>query len=219
MAIIGLIFVISGIYPKFTGIIHAYITYSFLSYCDVIDGGDHLASNLTLLLIPITLLDNSKNHWLKNGLLYRKNYYLKLIQKTFYTLIHIQVCSVYLHAFVGKLFIDEWLNGTAAYYWLTNKYFGVHVMFTDLTVKILSNEFVTTFVTWGTLLLEFALASFIFVSRKSLKRRFLLFIIAILFHFCIFIFHGLASFFMVMFAAATIYLIPKNINYQVNFKS
>lgn len=208
-AIIGLLLVISGFYPRITGIIHWYISYSLLVYCDVIDGGDQISSNLTFLLIPLTLLDKNKNHWKSQGIVYSENYYSRIIQKIFFNLILAQVCIIYLHAFVGKLFIDEWENGTAAYYWLTNNYFGINPIFTQITRTVLANEYITTIITWGTLFLEFVLAAFIFVARDD-KRRYILFFIAVFFHFSIFVFHGLASFFFATFGALSIYLLPEN---------
>ncbi|SFI47304.1 sporulation-delaying protein SdpB family protein [Halpernia frigidisoli] len=215
-AIMVLLFVISGFYPKFSGILHWYVTYSFLISCDVFDGGDQIASNLTLLLLPLTVLDKSQNHWNSNGITFNSNYFLKLIQKIFYNLILVQICVIYLHAFVGKLAIEEWSNGTAAYYWLTHKYFGIAEPFRNFAQHFLANEYITTIITWGTILLEFILASFIFVSQND-KRRIVLFIVATIFHFNILIFHGLASFFFMMLAASSIYLIPLNKNYNLNF--
>ena len=215
IAVIGLISVISGFYPRLTGILQWYITYSFLTYCDIFDGGDQLSSNLTFFLIPLTIFDNSKNHWKDGGIKYQNNYFIQILQKIFFNLILVQVCIVYLHAFVGKLAIEEWTNGTAVYYWLTNTYFGINPAFTETARYILSNEFVTTFITWGTLFLEFTLSAFIFVSRND-KRRYFLFFVAVFFHFSIFLFHGLASFFFAAFAALTIYLIPENKIFNIN---
>lgn len=206
-----------GFYPRITGLIHWYISYSFIISCDVFDGGDQVSSNLSLLLLPLTLLDNSKNHWEEKNYTLRKGFALGLIQKVFFMLIFIQVSAIYLHAFVGKIFVEEWVNGTATYYWLTNKYFGVAPFLSDFTVSVLANEYVTTIITWGTLFLEFTLAAFIFVNRNDDKKRCLLFIIAVIFHLLIFAFQGLASFFFAMFAALTIYLIPENKSLSLNF--
>ncbi|MFL0140302.1 hypothetical protein V2647_12895, partial [Tenacibaculum maritimum] len=139
LSILVLITVILGFYPRVTGILQWYITYSFFMSADVVDGGDHIASNLTLLLIPLTLIDNNKNHWFENN---TPNKIFTYLKNSIFLLISIQVCAIYLHAFIGKLFVEEWKNGTAIYYWLTHNHFGVNPIFKNLTISILSNKFI-----------------------------------------------------------------------------
>ena len=56
-----LLFIATGIYPRFTGIIHWWITFSFFSAASTLNGGDQLANSLTLLFIPLALTD-PRNH-------------------------------------------------------------------------------------------------------------------------------------------------------------
>lgn len=209
LSILVLITVILGFYPRVTGILQWYITYSFFMSADVVDGGDHIASNLTLLLIPLTLIDNNKNHWFENN---TPNKIFTYLKNSIFLLISIQVCAIYLHAFIGKLFVEEWKNGTAIYYWLTHNHFGVNPIFKNLTISILSNKFIVILITWGTLLLEFLLSSCILLSKND-KKRYLFLFLGIIFHFSIIIIHGLVSFFFTMSAALFLYLIPNNKNY------
>ncbi len=212
ISIIVLFIVILGYYPKITGILQFYITFSFFVACDIIDGGDHIASNLTLLLVPITLLDNSKNHWFKKRT--TKQTFSQLIYYSSYLLIRIQVCVIYFHAFLGKFSVEEWLNGTDTYYWFTHTYFGINDIFVDYIKYFLSFPITVTLITWGTLFFEFLLSSALFMKRDN-KIRYYLLIIGILFHFSIFIIHGLASFFFTMSAALILYLIPFDIDYTL----
>lgn len=218
LSIIILLVTAIGFYPRITGILHFYVTYSLLVSCDVIDGGDHLASNLTLLLAPITIFDNNKNHWTNiNQINIMQNEFTIFIKKIFFLLILVQVSAVYLHAFVGKLFVEEWINGTASYYWFNHKYFGINNFFRPIFIFLFSNVFVCSFVTWGVLLLEFILSAFLIVRRDD-NRRYWMYFIAVTFHFSILIVHGLFSFFFTMFGALTIYLIPENVNIIFNTK-
>ena len=50
--------VISGYFVKITSMLHWYITFSFFSISTIIDGGDQIASILTLLIIPFENLLN-----------------------------------------------------------------------------------------------------------------------------------------------------------------
>jgi len=208
ISIIILLFVISGYFPFVTGVLHWFVTYSFFKSCNIIDGGDQVSAILTLLLIPITLTDKRKNHWKEN--VYEADTLKALISKTAFTLIKIQVCAIYLHAFVGKIPVDEWLNGTAAYYWLTHEYFGVNEVLRPVYNFFLTNAFFVTLVTWGTLIFEFALSSAIFVDNKKIKL--VLFILGFLFHFFILITHGLVTFFLAMTSALILYVLPNQLN-------
>ena len=58
IAILILLMVISGFYPRITGILHWYVSFSFFTSATIIDGGDQITAVLTLFLIPITLLDD-----------------------------------------------------------------------------------------------------------------------------------------------------------------
>lgn len=216
LSLILLAIIAIGIYPRFTAIIHWYVSYSFFSTSNVIDGGDHIASLITLLLIPILLFDQRKTHWDKG---YTKHDDLaSTISSSFYFLIKVQACVIYLHAMVGKLSVYEWLNGTAAYYWLTHEYFGINSFFRGFTEKLLENSFIVIVFTWGTLILEFLLSAAIILDKHS-NLRYYLFFGGIIFHFGIVIFHGLASFFFSMTSVLILYLIPYKLDIQLSLKN
>ena len=63
--ILLLMVVASGWRPRFTGLIHFYIAFSFHSSAVSLDGGEQVNVVLTLLLLPITLTDKRKWHWEK----------------------------------------------------------------------------------------------------------------------------------------------------------
>jgi len=139
ISIVVLLLVISGYYPFVTGVLHWFVTYSFFKSCVMIDGGDHVSAILTLLLMPITLTDKRKNHWQEN--VCEVDSLKALISKTAFTLIKIQICAIYFHAFVGKIPVAEWLNGTATYYWLTHEYFGINGALRPVYDFFLTNAF------------------------------------------------------------------------------
>jgi antimicrobial peptide system SdpB family protein len=207
-----LISVIWGIYPRFTGLLHWYVSYSFFAACTSIDGGDHITSVLSLLLVPLTLTDSRKSHW--GTPVQATNTTRSFFARSFFVLIQLQVCVIYLHAFAGKLEAKEWLNGTATFYWLTHEYFGVNEIFRPLLYKALANPYIVTFFTWGILVVEFVLAAGILLDPQSKKRKYLL-AMGISLHFGIFVIHGLASFLFATTAGLLLYLLPNG--YQFNF--
>ncbi|MFD0862190.1 sporulation-delaying protein SdpB family protein [Sungkyunkwania multivorans] len=206
IAIIALLIVIIGIYPRYFGIVHWYITFSFLKDCPVVDGGDQIASILTLLLIPLTLLDARKNHWNDPS---KKNDspYKQIIAHFMFFLIQLQVSFIYFDAAVSKLSVKEWMNGTAVYYWFTSPTFGVHPWLEPLVFPLLRNPISLTMITWGAIFLELLLAAALFMNYG--RRKYLLFA-GIAFHFLIILVHGLPSFFCSMTACLILYLLPSD---------
>lgn len=209
-SIIILVTVIIGVYPRFTCIFHWWVTFSFTSTSYVVDGGDQVASVLSLLLIPICITDKRKWHW--NSELTKSNFYIKTVCFFSYLLILIQVSVIYFHAAVGKFKSEEWVNGTALYYWFKNPLFGINPTLEVLIKPILKSPILLTFSTWGVIIFELFLASCIFINNKWILKRML--ILGIIFHSLIMIIHGLVSFNFSMCAALILYLIANNQNYD-----
>lgn len=210
-----LIPVIIGWRPMVTGIIHWWVTYSFVNSAVIIDGGDHIASILCLLLIPVTLTDLRKWHWstgqqtiiLTDSLTLRSIFaYCSLI------VVKIQISIIYLNSAAAKLFVTEWIDGTAIYYWFNHPVFGHPSWLSFLFEPIMYNGTSLFLLTWGTIIFEFILFAGLFM-KNSFKK--LLLIFGITFHFGIFIVHGLASFFFTMTAALILYLSP--VGYNLRF--
>jgi len=120
-----LLLVIIGFMPRITGILHFLVCFSFFRVCPFVDGGDQICSNLTLILIPLTLFDNNINHWKPSN----KNFeglFSKPIFINITFLIYLQISIIYLHSSLGKLAVPEWRDGTALYYWSTHEIFGAN---------------------------------------------------------------------------------------------
>ena len=127
----------------------------------IIEGGDQIASILTLLLIPICLTDNRINHWYLPKKT-KSNSYLKLISYSSFFVISLQIAVIYFHAFTAKLFVPEWLNGTATYYWFTHQIFGVPEYLRVTIAHLLSIPFVGICITWGGIFIELILFAWLF---------------------------------------------------------
>jgi antimicrobial peptide system SdpB family protein len=209
LSLLILIPVIIGIYPKYTCILHWLVTYSFNITSSCIDGGDQVASIITLLLIPICIFDNRKWHWSIEKS--EKNFYVKTIATSFYHLICLQIFVVYFFSSIGKFENEQWRNGTAIYYWLTQPLFGCTDVFKPFLNIILYSPLCTTLSNWFVLLLELFIAFSIFVCNIKFKKGIL--ILGILFHFSIALFLGIVSFSITMVASLLLFLISKNNNY------
>lgn len=207
-AIAVLVGVVVGWRAKWLAIPHWYVATSFAVSCSIVDGGDQLAANLSLLLIPICLVDSRRWHWSDEATV---DATLPIdvrgwIAHVFAMLVRLQICVVYLHAAAGKLAVTEWVDGTAAYYWFEHPAFGLSDSMSFLLRDVISHPSVVMGVTWGSILLELALAAAIMRPWGRLRQS--LFVLGIVFHLTIVFVHGLGSFFFVMAGALVLYLLP-----------
>lgn len=207
-AIASLILVISGYYQKISSLLHWWISFSFLHSSTIIDGGDQIASILTLLLIPICFFDNRKNHWDSKK---TENRMTNLISICFLYIIRIQVAIIYLHASIGKFSHIEWADGTALYYWLNQSFFGLPSYLTFLNY-FLENHLFVTILTYGVLIFELMLFLGLFATIRYRKK---ILLAGLLFHFSIILFHGIFSFFFSISAALILYLYPTYENLDI----
>lgn len=207
ISIIILLITIIGYLPQITGILHWYITYSYMTSSIIIEGGDQISAILTLLLIPVTLTDNRINHWHNQRESNRQK--AKMFIWSIYFIISLQISVIYFHAAIAKLYSKEWLNGTATYYWFTHNIFGVSGYFKNLIQPFLANPFIIVSLTWGTIIFEVVLFGWLFMKRNAWNWKILL-LFGVLFHISIAFIHGLISFMFTMIGALILYFIPKN---------
>jgi len=206
--------VLYGWRPRYTCIPHWWVTYSFFTSSSVVDGGDHMAAVFTLMLIPICLLDSRRSHW-TNSLDTKASIQNKLTRIFCFfniLIIQLQTSAIYLHSATGKLLVDDWVNGTAVYYWFNHTFFSMPYYLHCLISYALDSSFGVVIITWGVILFEFILAGAILMNSESKKK---LFPFAILFHISIIFIHGIFSFFFSIGAFLILYLIPLNLRIPI----
>lgn len=204
IAVAVLLVVASGWRPRWTGFFHWWISWSLFGNATLIDGGDQVSSVLTLLLLPVTLTDPRKWHW--EDASSRGSDALRLVAQAALVGIRVQVAAVYFHASIAKFGVEEWADGTAIYYWMTDPEFGMPTWMSRIALPWIAHGPVVTALTWGPLMLEYALSAAIFMPRRS---RPLLLALALAFHGAILVVHGLVSFSAAMAAALILYLHPE----------
>ncbi len=202
IAVFLLAMVIYGRFLKVTGFFHWWVSISFLLFSSVIDGGDQIAAILSLLLIPILFTDPRKNHWSKVTI---RESPQNIIAVFSIWIIRLQVAIIYLHAGVGKMFVSEWANGTALYYWLNHSVFGMPDWIEPITNPLLENSIIVTILTYGVIIFELAL--FLALTAVTKYRKKIL-LAAILFHLLIIVYHGIFSFFFSITTGLILYLYP-----------
>ena len=196
-----LLWVISGYYPQITGILHFLVSFSFLRFALITDGGDQLTSILTFFLIPVTIIDKRINHWQRNAETYSP--YADMFGNWALLFVKVQMSILYFQAATDKMQVAEWMSGTAVYYWFTHNVFGFPLWYRDFAAPLFLNGFVVSTVTWSVLILETFLFAAIFMSQNNRER---LLVFALLFHFSIVLIHGLFSFFFAMAGGLILYL-------------
>ncbi|EGQ3561272.1 hypothetical protein DJ466_07470 [Staphylococcus pseudintermedius] len=194
--------VLIGWRPRITAIFHVYVAYCLNSSGITIDGGEQVNLVLSVLMMPILLFDKRKWHWSQKTFDIKGEF--RIIAYIAYIFIRIQIAILYLHAFVGKLSNEEWVNGTAIYYYLNDPMLGSPKFLDFLIQPILRSDFIPL-ITWCTLLIQLLLFCGLFIEKRYWKY---LFIFSVLFHESIALILGLFSFSFVMTGALILYLIP-----------
>jgi antimicrobial peptide system SdpB family protein len=122
-----------------------------------------------------------------------------------YIVIRLQVSILYLNAGIAKLKVDEWVNGTALYYWFQNPVVGLDTFLKPIVLNLFESPLIVSLCTWMVIGFEIFLSSALVMPKRYWKA---LLVMGLSFHFIIAIFHGLISFGFAMSAALVLYLRP-----------
>ena len=208
IAIAILVVVASGWRPRLTGLLHWWISVSWASSGVVIDGGDQVTAVLSSLLLPITLSDGRAWHWSRPRSAASPTHWsevMRLIARSTLLVIRLQVAIIYFNAGVAKLFVTEWNNGTAMYYWLLHPLFGAPEWVRPLLMPVVQDPLAVTLFTWCVMLFEVTLGFALVMNRKWWRP---LLITGMAFHLGIGVVHGLVSFGLAMAGALVLFLQP-----------
>lgn len=206
LGIAVLLVVASGWRPRLTAVPHWWVTSSFAASCIVVDGGDQVAANLTLLLLPVALTDPRRSHWGGPApIMGAWQPIAAMLARSALLVARVQVGVIYLVAWVSKIAVEEWANGTAVYYWFLHPVFGVSDGRRALLMPLLTRPATVVLLTWGALALEALLFMGLLIDRRH---RPALLAAGVLFHAGIALVHGLITFCLAMTAALILYLRP-----------
>jgi len=199
VVIIILLFVMTGFLPQLSAVLHVWVCFSIQNYFMVINGGDQIALVLSVLLLPICLTDPRLNQWKDpQPAATRTNIFANIALYA----IQFQAAIIYLDSGLSKLWIKEWQEGTAVYYFTSHYRLGAPDWLRSINELFTLTPFVAI-LSWGVILLEVLLALCLFAPPKT-KKYFL--VAALIFHFLIVINFGLFTFFCTMSALLILYL-------------
>ncbi|MBN9683591.1 MULTISPECIES: sporulation-delaying protein SdpB family protein [unclassified Corallococcus] len=204
IAVLLLLVVASGWRPRITGLVHWWVAVSLFWSAVLTDGGDQIAAVLSLLMLPLTLTDGRRWHWDEAPSGQGQDEAWRLVARASWLAIRVQVAVIYFHACVGKFKVQEWVDGTALYYWLLDPGIGAPDWLSRLLLPVLSHPIVAL-LTWSVLALELCLSLGLILGRQSQR---VLLPLGVAFHAAIAVCHGLISFALIMCGACILLLRP-----------
>lgn len=200
--VVGFLVVLSGYFPRYTALLHVYLTFSLSTAIRLPDGGDEAAKIVTVFLAIICLADNRVNHWkISSGADSR----LSPIAWAGWLGIRIQFSWIYISAAVGKVSVPEWQDGTAVYYVTRQAFFGYAGPLSDFALTLTSIPLASIAATWGTIILEMTVAVLILLPRNY---RIAAVSLSMIFHIFIMVSIGLFSFGLAMISGIILALLP-----------
>lgn len=217
IAVAILVVVASGILPRYTAVLHFWVSFSIASTISLPDGGESVMQVMTLFMMIACLGDNRLWHWQSprdkqpSGLLLGVSWAGSWF-------VRIQIAYVYLNSGLAKLAVEQWQEGTATYYVSRMEYFGAAGLFDDQFKALLSVPVFALASTWGTIAVEVLLALFI-VSNSSRLSKFAILLSALM-HVMIALMIGIVSFAVIMTSSVIVacsYSICKKRSVSENF--
>jgi antimicrobial peptide system SdpB family protein len=207
LAVALLLVVASGWRPRWTGLVHWWIAFSFVSNATVLDGGDSVCSILSLLLLPLALTDDRRWHWDARPSREpdERETLKRLVALVTLGVIRLQVAGIYFHAAIAKFGVPEWADGTILHYLVDDPNFGAAPWFAPFARALTASPFWLAMTTWSVLLVEWLLSAGLIASKQH---RGALLALGVSFHFGIVLLHGLISFGLAMMAALVLFLRP-----------
>jgi antimicrobial peptide system SdpB family protein len=202
LAVGVLLVVASGWRPQLTAVPHWWITFSVYHGVATPDGGDQIASLVTIALIPYCLLHPGLWHWRREVAQVPR--LRSVFAASALVAIKVQMSFLYFQASVAKLSHAEWADGTAVYYYLSAPNLGV-ASWLRWALDLAAGSGLVPLLTWVPLAIEFTLALTLLTRRAA---RIWLLALGASFHGAIAVGMGLWSFSTIMICCLLILTIP-----------
>lgn len=199
ISIAVLLLVISGYWPKLSGILHVWVCYSIRNYFLILNGGDATALVFVVLLLPLCLTDPRTNQWQRPQPGKPK---INIVANIALYAIKLQAAMAYFDAGYTKMQVRHWRDGSALYYY-TSVYAPGSPGWLQRITELFTTTALAPVLSWAVIVFELLLAACLFVPKR-VKRTFL--IVGLLFHFANVILYGIPSFFCSMAGVLILYL-------------
>lgn len=200
VAIAILLLVCGGIFPRYTSILHAWVSFSMALSMGLPDGGEQVAQVTTVLICLMMLSDNRAFAWKVKDVVVGPNWASGISFAAWWVL-RLQMAGIYLESGLSKIGVPDWVNGTAMYYVVRDPSFGASGTVGTLLRWITSMPVGTAFLSWGTIVFEVTIAVLLLRSKKY---RVVALVFVVSLHMGIIIAIGLWSFGLIMIGAVLV---------------
>ncbi|WP_226351960.1 sporulation-delaying protein SdpB family protein [Pseudonocardia sp. ICBG601] len=189
--------VASGLYPRFTALLHVWVSLSVHTSVSLPDGGETVLQVCTLLIALAVANDRRRWHWSKKSC-HADNAKISALHGISWAgqvALTLQVAYVYLNSAVSKLKVSQWQDGTAIYYVTRMESFGVSGPTGEIFLWLTKQPTVSLALTWGVIIGETAIA--ILLVRRG-NQPMAAFFLSCALHIGIIFLLGLVSFGIIM---------------------
>jgi antimicrobial peptide system SdpB family protein len=165
---IGLLVIVSGYRPRYTALLHFWISLSIASTIRLPDGGDVVAQIVTLLLIPVCMADGRVWQWTAHKP--TEASWLHGFSWAFIWAIRVQMAYIYFSSGVTKIGVPSWSEGTAVYYVIRGEMFGTNTILSPIAYVLTEVPLFSLLLTWGTIVLELLLGILLVMPQRAASR-------------------------------------------------
>lgn len=157
--------VIAGVLPRYTSILHAWLSLSIAISLSLPDGGEAVAVFSTFLIIFIAMPDERVIAWTTR---YRQPTSIRLAAIAYAgsIVLCLQLAGIYLESGLSKIAVGDWANGTAMFYVTRDPMFGAAGPLGAAAQWFTSAPLGTALLTWGTIALECCIAVFFLLPAR-----------------------------------------------------
>ncbi|HEY1842467.1 MAG TPA: sporulation-delaying protein SdpB family protein [Mycobacterium sp.] len=203
LAIVGLLLVASGYRPRYLSLLHLWIVFSVTTSITLPDGGDSIALIVVALIVPMCVGDGRRWQWAPPQQRMHPNW--RTVAYLNFWALRLQIAYVYADSAIAKMGVADWQNGSGFYYFVRDKMFGSAGPLAPLWMWLSDQSLTTLMITWGTIVIELAIALFTLLEARW---RLAAFWLGSVLHALIFLSMGLFSFSLVMVAVAALIATP-----------
>ncbi len=195
MAILAI--VVSGLYPRFTALLHVWVALSIHTSFSLPDGGETVLQVCTPLIAIAVANDRRRWHWSRQSchVDVAKSSVFHGISWAGQVALRLQVAYVYLNSAGSKLKVPQWQDGTAIYYVARMESFGVSGPTGEIFLWLTKQPTVSLALTWGVIAAETAIAVLLVCHRNQPMAAF---VMSCMLHIGIIFLLGLVSFGIIM---------------------
>lgn len=158
--------VLSGVLPRITAPAHLWLALSLNASLSLPDGGESVAVFATTFLVMIELANPRIQGWRRTRQGPEPSGTLTAVSYAASVALCVQLAGIYFESGLAKLAVPEWVNGSALFYITRDPLFGPVGWTGSMLHTITMFPAGTAALTWGTIVLECAIAVLLLLPAR-----------------------------------------------------